>query len=375
MPPNFPNFSQFGQFLTIFSSYRLGNSYSEIALKGIKDMKYEGINLANNRLEGSQLEEMIHDINVTVKKIDLSKNRLGKEALYLMPHLTQRKSNLKVLNLEKTCLGDKVAIELIEFAKKSITLESLNLSDNRLTDAIAEPLVDTIDNHQTLKEIYLRWNCLTDTFGKTFFGYFNDEEKVSKFNLKVLDLGWNRLGKGLKVIQPAPKKRRRGPPEPELSESIKEFLMNNKTVVHLDLCSNKFRFEECLDIRDGLQKNHSIYGFHFEGNYGYVDSEGFLILDGAVKDFSSEHHTRQIDSINRLDNFHKFQQVNAEDARNVCWICDGWIEMKFEYPRGKHSHNFSKCLTDFRPARGQHCIHPLQTRELSTDLPQKARGR
>ena len=309
----------------------MGNSYSEIALKGVRDMKFDDINLSDNRLEGDEVEEMIHSINLGVKKIDMSKNRIGKHALSFMAHLTQRKSNLKILNLEKTCLGDATAIEIIKFAQKSITIESLNLSDNKLTDNITEPLIETLDGHDTLKEIYLRWNCLTDKFGKEFFGYFNQEEKVQRMNLKVLDLGWNRMGKALKVILPT-KARRRGPPQPELSTSIAEFLENNKTIVHFDLCSNKFRYEECKEIAEGLKKNHTIYGFHFEGNYGYVDSEGFLVIKDAFKDFSSEHHTRQIDSVNRLDNFHKFyQQIEADDARNVCWICDGWIEMKFEY--------------------------------------------
>lgn len=179
--------------------------------------------------------------------------------------------------------------------------------------------------------------------------------------LKVLDLGWNRMGKALKVIIPV-QKRRRGPHEPELSTSISEFLENNKTIVHLDLCSNKFRYEECKEIAEGLKKNHTIYGFHFEGNYGYIDSEGFLVIKDSFKDFSSEHHTRQINSIHRLDNFHKFyQQIEAADARNVCWICDGWIEMKFEYPR-----EISENSTVFIHFKHED-YHPIYMRKMEGD--------
>jgi hypothetical protein len=270
-------------------------------------MNYEDINLSDNRLVGEEIEEMIYSINVNVKKIDLSKNKLGKWALRLYPHITQNNSHLKILNLEKTNLGDSNAIDIIKFVGKSITLESINLSDNRLTDKIGEHLVETLHNHPSMKELYLRWNCLTEKFGQTLFGHFIEVENVEKCTLKVLDLGWNRMGKGLKVVAPQPK-RRRGPVIPDMAECLKQFLETNKTVVHFDLCSNKFRFEECKLIQEGLEKNHAIYGFHFEGNYGYVDSEGFLILKEAVKDFSSVHHTRQIDSINILDNFHKFQQ-------------------------------------------------------------------
>jgi len=30
-------------------------------------------------------------------------------------------------------------------------------------------------------------------------------------------------------------------------------------------------------VAEGLTKNKTIYGFHFAGNSGYVDSKGFLI--------------------------------------------------------------------------------------------------
>ena len=299
-------------------------------------MKFASINLSDNRLQGEDVEVMIKNINILTKKIDLSKNKIGKYSLVLYPHLTVLKSDLRVLNLEKTALGDNTAVELITYAKKSVSLESLNLSENNLTDAISSALIQTLDDHGTLKELYLRWNGLTDKFGKEFFGFFTQDTHVNRLPLKVLDLSYNCMGKGLKVIKDQPQRRGRGPVIPELSGSIKKFLDTNTKLVHLDFSSNKFRFEECIDIRDGLKDNYTIFGFHFQGNYGYVDSEGFLVVDEMVKDFSSEHHARKIDSVNRLDNYHQFyQQVEAADARNCCWICDGWIEMKFEYTKSK----------------------------------------
>lgn len=108
----------------------------------------------------------------------------------------------------------------------------------------------------------------------------------------------------------------------------------NKTLVHLDLCSNKFRFEECQDIAEGLKSNLSIYGIHFEGNFGYIDSEGYLVLEDSTKDISSEHITRKIDSVNIQSNFKKFKTQDTP-AKNYCWICDGWVEMKFSFTKGK----------------------------------------
>lgn len=58
-----------------------------------------------------------------------------------------------------------------------------------------------------------------------------------------------------------------------------EFFKKNEKVIHLDLSSNYFTVEECRQIAEGFNENKSIYGFHFFGNFGYVDNRGFLILN------------------------------------------------------------------------------------------------
>jgi len=60
---------------------------------------------------------------------------------------------------------------------------------------------------------------------------------------------------------------------------ILEFLKKNEKVVHLDLSTNYFTLEECKQIADGINLNRTIYGFHFFGNFGYVDNRGFLVLN------------------------------------------------------------------------------------------------
>jgi NLR family CARD domain-containing protein 3 len=34
----------------------------------------------------------------------------------------------------------------------------------------------------------------------------------------------------------------------------------------------------CSQLADALKSNRTIYGFHFTGNYGYVDARGFLVV-------------------------------------------------------------------------------------------------
>ena len=57
----------------------------------------------------------------------------------------------------------------------------------------------------------------------------------------------------------------------------------NERIIHLDLSNNNFSLDESKKISEGLKTNNSIYGFHFEGNYGYIDNRGFLNIDSKFK--------------------------------------------------------------------------------------------
>ena len=56
-------------------------------------------------------------------------------------------------------------------------------------------------------------------------------------------------------------------------------------LIHLDLSFNNFNLEESKIIQKSLLENHILFGFHFRGNYGFVDNKGFLIIP---EDFEKE---------------------------------------------------------------------------------------
>ena len=238
------------------------------------------------------------------------------------------------MNLEDTKLGDLNAIKILEYAKDSHSLMVLNLSKNSLSDKITEHAVEAVNKNTYMTELYLHWNSLTEVFATDFFDGIKENS-----NLRVLDVSWNSMGKGLKVIQESkyfPKKKRRGDKVYDAGESIKMFLWANKHLYHLDLSSNNFRIAECEKIAEGLAENRSVYGFHFEGNYGYVDVEGFLNLTNAKKDTQGYHSHKRIDSVKPLKFYNRLNITditNTPDIRNCCWICDGWHEITFKFPK------------------------------------------
>ena len=48
------------------------------------------------------------------------------------------------------------------------------------------------------------------------------------------------------------------------------------SLIHVDLSHNHIQMDDVEIIAEGLKINHSILGFHFAGNAGYVDMKGFI---------------------------------------------------------------------------------------------------
>ena len=71
------------------------------------------------------------------------------------------------------------------------------------------------------------------------------------------------------------------------AKNIANVLTNNKVLLHVDFSENNFNLEESKLIGEALEKNKKIYGFHFSGNCGYIDSKGFLKFE--EKDLTSLH--------------------------------------------------------------------------------------
>ena len=55
------------------------------------------------------------------------------------------------------------------------------------------------------------------------------------------------------------------------------------SLLHLDMSFNNYSLHESQMIANGIFHNHSIYGFHFSGNYGDVDCKGFLKIPPTLQ--------------------------------------------------------------------------------------------
>ena len=74
-------------------------------------------------------------------------------------------------------------------------------------------------------------------------------------------------------------------------------LKTNKVLVHLDLSYCKFELKDTEQISNDLNENHTLVGFHYQGNFGVfdaqqgkVDSNGFLRLVDAYENTIEDVH-------------------------------------------------------------------------------------
>lgn len=110
-------------------------------------------------------------------------------------------------------------------------------------------------------------------------------------------------------------------------------------MLHFSLNNNGFSFEESQKIAEvalfykALKTNKTIYGFHFSGNYGYIDYLGYLQFDVSQRELQDKLSEVRIKSLERQ---HFSYQIDPYEYKtlltNCCWICEGWIELEFIYP-------------------------------------------
>jgi len=215
------------------------------------------------------------------------------------------------LNLEGNNIGDVGAIELFGSLKTNTYLKKLNLSKNKLTNACTPALSEMLMKNDTLEELYLYMNVIQSEGAITLFNGLKKNNSI-----RVLDLSWNTIGAN----------------ERGLGKAFFELFSTNNSLVHCDFSFNKISYQTTEQAAKGLEENHTIYGLHWLGNEGYIDTEGFLI---PSKRFGPEYITlHPTISKPRIDGFKCVinpKHYDKATPKENCWICEGWQEITVTY--------------------------------------------
>lgn len=160
-------------------------------------------------------------------------------------------------------------IPVFDALENNSILRKLNVGKNFISDLGAEKIGRMLDYNNTLQELYVRWNQIKGPGGVHILNGLKHCQ-----SMKVLDMSWNSMGLH----------------NSGFAKAFAEYIRTNDNLIHLDLSNNYIGKEDSKIIAEALTQNHTLYGFHFQGNTGYVDSKGFLIVNDEVETSVSGQH-------------------------------------------------------------------------------------
>ncbi|CAD8097939.1 unnamed protein product [Paramecium sonneborni] len=304
--------------------------------QGIQKMQ-----LNSNIYDPRQFKELLISFPNTVRELELKDCKLNfKHVDTLMTYVN--KNLILKLNLEQNLLRDQGCNTLIKYLMNNNTLQCLNLCNNKITESSSTLLSNFLKQSQRLLELYLGFNNLQINGSIQIW-----KAMYKNTSIKILDMSHNAIA-SLECAQAIAK---------ALSRPYNEL-------VHIDLRYNKFNQQQSQVIADGLVKNETIYGFHFEGNYQDIimNPNGFLInrreelkiRQQKIEQLNKQPQYFKLLDEEKLDNSNKLktdddlylayhrsrrmkstelnkQKVNMINKLDVCWICEGWQEIKFQW--------------------------------------------
>ena len=281
-------------------NYGLGDNRAQLLSTAIKSMeRLQSINMKGNGMKELGASCILHSLNSdNLRVIDMSSNILGSIGIgSLCDLINSASSNLESLNLENIKLNLKNLACVCSALKNNRTLKVLNLANNAIGTGAGGVLADLFDYNNTIETLDLQWN-----FIRGLDLILLSQSLKNNVGVKTLDLSWNSIGHD-RIHNSA--------------EMVFRNLFFCESLTHLDLSNNNFSKADTEVIGNILKANHKVQ-VHYEGNYGYVDSLGFLQPVSYVS----------INKSGRRD-----VRICSKQARCLenCWICNKWADVYFEW--------------------------------------------
>jgi hypothetical protein len=135
-------------------------------------------------------------------------------------------------------------------------------------------LADEIKVHKSLQVFDISFNQICSNGKTEIIPEFRDLEKARErveYEMLVLE------AKQAKKPELMPKKKKETFWPRMFAERWRECFRENQSLVHVDFGFCGVQTQDTEIITEGLKENHTIYGFHFMGNQGYIDNLGFLV--------------------------------------------------------------------------------------------------
>jgi Ran GTPase-activating protein (RanGAP) involved in mRNA processing and transport len=304
---------------TTIASLLLGtNGIGDTGVKSIAKLidrndKLEIVYLGCNAISGAGIAELSAVLarNSTVTGLWLKRNPIGVEGAKYIAEMLQSNTKLEILDLVSTRIGklglkaivdvlihtnrtvDRLylggndldaddAYLLADLLKANSSIAALLLNVNHLGDRGVEILAEALATNQNLTELGLASNGITDRGCKILISAVQNMPKLNR-----LDLGYSPSTRVLGAIPNAIGE--------EGIEAIANYLVTNKSLVHLNLQGTILADRSQALLADALIENHTLLSVSIKGK---LNSAIAAILDRNRSIVSSELPQRSLRNAN-----------------------------------------------------------------------------
>ena len=319
----------------------------------IKKLKH--LNLSFNKIGIAATEllcKIIVDFECILEHIDLESNHLCNNNIKKIANAITLNlyTKLRYLNLAQNDLDDDVSLDLTQLISKCDLLTVLNLYQNQFRNQGAGMMMSEIKKHNKLKMLDLSWNLI----GNNLTDELPNLEELTNVTKDPNNHFDNAYLNELKISMQF---RKQGILNPVKSTNKVSYfttqlceLFHNKNteLMHLDISYNNISYTDAKEISEHVKDNHTILGIHVDGNNMWIDELGFIYPIEKNKYepnyFANSQLYYRISEENPLIKSN-ILNIKKLRAKNNCWICEGWREVKFNYkPNNKQEENISDSM-------------------------------
>ncbi|GBG27539.1 NACHT, LRR and PYD domains-containing protein 3 [Hondaea fermentalgiana] len=252
------------------SHFGIGDAHAGAMAQGLRNMQgLRTLDLRENRLGDSAITVLLQNTaHLKLRKLDLSHSCVSRGAAKALGALLRESASLRVVILNKVRFeGDSFERICRALRTPTCTLRFLHLCDTGMghTLATAETLGKMLSQNKSLVALNIAWNNISGAGAEALAQGIRANR-----TLHTLDARWNMLGTAATALGAA--------------------LAKNRVLSHLDLSYNHITADQCKELAQGLNLNHSLLGLHMAGNAYKVSPAGFLIpRKYAVLDSTNAH--------------------------------------------------------------------------------------
>lgn len=227
------------------------------------------LSIASNGLDDDDIEPLAAMLmagfeNVAViKKLDLSKNRIGPVGAGILYNALKSNSQLKQLNLERNPLGPSSTVNLSTFMIDNTVLTHINWTSCDLRSSGASAIGEGLARNHGLSSIILMSNSIDDEGARALSQGLLKNDGLTVLDLsfnKISDEGGSSIANGLRANRKLEKLMLR---DNNLHDSTGQLLVEvtryNRSLLKASLDNNPINYKYIKEIKANLKRNRDAF--------------------------------------------------------------------------------------------------------------------